>query len=476
MAPEKVQRIVDTAVQLLEQTGLSVRNDALAKRLSQAGFEVRGQHVLVPAAVSCGFLERWRQRVRDEDAPQADRFDGWRQPLTGYFNEYCANLLPAAEKKPVPFTVDRLIQATDTAAHLCRLYGQTPGVVGQPGDVPGELQSLTRCLVGMLCTPGPYPMEPCSMLSAAYLFRLADLCGQRIRKLNVYMATPLYFGGESVDIALAFAGRIERIKVTSMPALGCNAPLDLESALCLGLAESMGGAAVMETLTGLTCDFLVQLHPFDFWAVNFVYGTPETQLLSEAAVDFNAALRGVKSERRRANIHVMAKTPGVQAAAEKSAMITAGVRGGAVSFSGIGTLSLDEIYSPVQAALDMEMLEQAGRLRGGWPCDEPQDAADMLRRIREGLDAGYMNTDLTLDCLADCVWHSRLFTRYTLAEYHRRDEREAVEKAADMVRQYERCAPLYRPERAMLREMKQICESAWRQATGEAWYPPQMNG
>ncbi|MGN0762282.1 MAG: trimethylamine methyltransferase family protein, partial [Aristaeellaceae bacterium] len=274
---------------------------------------------------------------------------------------------------------------------------------------------------------------------------------------------------------LAYAGRIERIKVTSMPALGCNAPLDIESALCLGLAESMGGAVVMERLTGLPCDFLVQLHPFDFWAVNFVYGTPETQLLSEAAVDFNAALKGVPVSIRRANIHVMAKLPGVQAAAEKSAMITAGVRNGAVRFSGLGTLSLDEIYSPLQLVLDMEMLEQAGRLRDGWPCEEPRDAEEMLERIREGMDAGYMSSDLTLDCLADCVWHSRLFTRYTLAEYQRRDEKEALEKAADLVARHEDCGPLYRPTRDMLREMKRICAAAWKQATGEAWCPPQLD-
>ena len=155
-------------------------------------------------------------------------------------------------------------------------------------------------------------------------------------------------------------------------------------------------------------------------------------------------------------------------------MITAGIKNGATVFNGIGALSLDEIYSPVQLVLDLEMLKQGARLRDHWQCDEPNDTDCILEQIRFGLKDGYISADETLDSFAQCVWNSRLFTRYSLAEYSRRGEKEALKKAHDLAESFAGQPPVYRPNSHTRKEMISICKAAYREVTGSCWYPEIM--
>ena len=423
MNQDRVFRILESAEALLEQIGLRVTETEILDKAQKAGFQVAGNSIRIARQDTAAFFEKWKKASYVNTQRSSESADAFK----GTFNEYCTNLLDYDMAAAVPFTVSSLIKATDTAAVICNDYSQKAGLVGQPSDVPADLQSFTRSLVSMICTPGDHPMEPASVASCDYMFELAAIGGQSIDRINAYMATPLGFGGETVKIVLKNACRLKSIKVTGMPALGCNAPLSIDSALCLSLAEGLGGAVVLERMTGHECDFLVQLHPFDFRSLNFVYGTPEALILSEIANDFNASLKGRDTRITRANMHVMAKEPGIQSAAEKSEVITWGARLGATTFNGLGALSLDEIYSPVQLVIDLELIEQGRRLMSGWPCEECMDVDEILSQIKEGLSGGYILTDTTLDNMDSAVWKSKLFTRRSLADANVKKEKNAYE-------------------------------------------------
>lgn len=472
MEESRVQLIVEAAARILQCEGLAVSGNKLAASIIAAGFELDHGRVRLPIQCTQDYIESVRKcskRKVNTAAPKEE------QHFTGMVNEYCSNLLDVGSATSKPFDTHSLINATDTALKLCRQYGQSCGVVGQPSDVPPPLQSLARSMVGTFCSPDQTGFEPSSRLSAKYLFPLAEICGRPIKRLIAYMTTPLGFGGENVETVLAFADRIDSIKVTGMPALGCTVPIDLNSALAMSLAESIGGAIILEALTGKPCEILVQLHPFDFRSMNFVYGTPETLILSDAANDFNMSLKREPLSVKRANIHVMAKLPGPQACCEKAAIITKGALNGAKVYNGIGALSLDEIFSPVQLVLDLEMLGWSKRLTEDWPLYGPRNVDEILENVREGLRGGYLGTDGTLDNMKSCVWDSRLFTRQSLSGYLNSQEKSAYEKACDMVRAAHTEVPLYRPTASILREMSAIWDAAYVELTGTKQRPDYLN-
>lgn len=459
-----LDKLLNCAGHLVAEDGFVMTDAELRAQLRKLGFAVDVERVRIDRQEFNDYFYKWRARVAGHDRPE--RYAS--QRFQGALNEYCGNLLMPGAEKPERFSISSLVRETDAAVHLCAQLGQPCGVVGNPLDEPAELQALVRSMVSILCVPSCSVSVPEALSTAEAAFRLAELIGRPVKRWKVYAATPLHFGGESVSIALKFAPRFDEIVVTGMPALGCNVPIDVQSAIAVSWAECMGGALMLERMTGKPCDFMIQLHPFDVWDINFVYGTPETQLLSEIAQSFNAALRGKPVSAGRGNIHVMAKCPGVQAAAEKAMMIALGAARGARYYQGMGALSLDEVYSPVELVIDSELMGMFERYTDGWPTDA-RGVDDMLASVRSGLNSGYMSTDETLDKYCEVLWHSRLFTRKSLAAYQDIGEAEALQRAEHLACNRLKGGPMYRPDAALWAEAVDIYANAFKNVTGTVW-------
>jgi trimethylamine:corrinoid methyltransferase-like protein len=130
-------------------------------------------------------------------------------------------------------------------------------------------------------------------------------------------------------------------------------------------------------------------------------------------------------------IHTWAKRAGVQAAVEKSTLMMAGALNGASYFDGLGTISLDEVFSPVQLVLDIEIMNHVSRVVAGMSVDAmPSDLCGM---IAEGLDRGYIGSDLTLDHHDSYIWYPDLFDRSNLQSWLSRGEGDALDRAREIV-------------------------------------------
>ncbi len=156
--------------------------------------------------------------------------------------------------------------------------------------------------------------------------------GQPVRTLPVYVPSPLRFGGESLEIALRCAERLERITVGSMPATGTSAPIQPFGALAQNAAEAIGGSIAVGILSGKQTSFNLDIFPADLRAGSMVFGSPENMLYQMLAADFKAFYHLGKGGEGPGNIHVMAKLPGSQAAAEKMAIMMLGAALGARDF------------------------------------------------------------------------------------------------------------------------------------------------
>lgn len=450
-----MERIIQGALDILGQIGIAIPEAGLQTQLAAQGIAFRANRALVEPAKARAYLEHTRTLPNRHGQKKSAGPD--KPLLDGTINEYCANLLDVHGRLS-PYTMDSLTETAQFVEKYAVKLGFTPNVPGYPSDVPRELEALARLYLCAKHCHGSLPLEPTSILAAEYMFAMCDVLGTAILTLPVYVASPLTLGGESLAMALRFADRLRSVKVSSMPSYGVTTPMNMHAAFSLALAECLGAAWIVNALTGLDAEFLVQMHPFDFRAMSFVYGSPEQMTLGLMASEFNARLFGYPYRITRGNIHTLAKTPGVQAAAEKASIITAGAMLGARRFSGAGALSLDEIFSPVQLVIDQEILGHVWRYLCGIPTgDMPEN---LLALVEEGLQSGYMGTDLTLDSMDDFLWYPDLFTRKALDAWRQEGSKDAVDRARDIVLATMAEPPAYR----LADHQAQALDALWQEA------------
>jgi trimethylamine--corrinoid protein Co-methyltransferase len=163
------------------------------------------------------------------------------------------------------------------------------------------------------------------------------------------------------------------------------------------------------------------------------------------------------------NIHVMAKRPGPQAAAEKMSTMAIGALLGARDFSGAGALSLDEIHSSVQLLLDAEVKDHVARIVRGLDTGLDRDAC--LAQVRDGTASSFLELDQTLDAYRSLYWHSRLFERRFVDPWRAAGSPRLPEQAAEMARaliaQHD-----YQPQEEVRREFDRVYRHAARALAG----------
>lgn len=140
--------------------------------------------------------------------------------------------------------------------------------------------------------------------------------------------------------------------------------------------------------------FTVRLEPFDMKSTNIVFGSPEWCLLNRACVELENELRG--APRRYGVFRSNSRRFDAQSVAERSMSALYQALNGIRRFGAVGQLCVDEVFSPLQAVVDMQILKYVKRIVGGiggaW--DESEDTETVLR---EGIGAGmFLGLDSTV--------------------------------------------------------------------------------
>lgn len=431
VTPDQAQRIHETALRILQEVGLSILREDLRKTMVQAGFTVRSERVFFEPRVVDRYLDEHRRRLsrNDPEPPEDD------MRLTMGVSSYCHHVHDLETNEIVPYTTERLIEMTKFVDTLTErgVLGSTPGF---PLDVPPHLQPLIQYRIGaehsrhggrLGAVTSPHIME--------HIFEMAEVMEQPIRSLPVYVFSPLRLGGDSLDLVLRFRDRLDHIHVSSMPSAGATAPIHLFGALALAVAEILGTFVVLTVTMDIPIDFSIGIFPFDLRATSMVFGSPENFLFRLASMDLNTFYHGYRSDQPRGsgNIHVMAKLPGPQAAAEKASLMTAGALLGEHRFSGGGALSLDEVFSPEQLLIDCEIKDHVQHLIEGLILEDGDQ--DWVEIVREGSKRGFVALDSTLDNYHRLYWYPRLFERGFLGAWQGAGSPRLHDHARELFRQ-----------------------------------------
>jgi trimethylamine:corrinoid methyltransferase-like protein len=448
-----------TALRILEQVGVEISHADLEARARSRGFQFENGRVRLPRHQVSAFVEETRGGRRDH---RRSRVPPTAEParLSLGISGYPQSIHDPETDEIVPFTAARLIEATRLVGALSD-RGLVPQAPGCPTDVPAPLQVILQYRIAAENLPGGgIPVDPKALDSLPYVMEMAEVLGRPMRGLPVYVFSPLKLAGESLTAVMAYESRLDSIGVTSMPAAGSTAPVRPAEALALAAAEVIGSALILRECMKPAVHWSIGAHPFDLRGMGMSFGSPEAMLFEMASCEVNAYLHGRPWWPAAGNIHTCAKLPGPQAAAEKASIMTLGAMWGAREFYCVGVLSLDEVFSPVQLLVDLEIKDHVERLTRG--LDTTCDADAALADVQAGVAQGFMGLDRTLDRYRDLYWHPRLFERRFLGPWRSASSPTFNQLAGEMCRQL-LAAYEYEPPTDVRREISRIYRRAERE-------------
>ena len=497
----QIDQIREGAIAILSEIGITLHRDDLLRLLASKGYAAVGTSVRIEPQVTRDKLERGPSRSKPKAAATAGEGKGGgaggkgegaagaggtggasaggkgkagssdkgiaavvgagrpARPIATRTNGY-AHTYEMMDGTLIPIDDAGNRRMGEYAAKVAAIWPNfKPSCPGRPTEVHPEAQFLRRNVNSAVCCEGYVPHEINSVRTSDHHFALCEALGKPVKGLPIFVATPLRMAGVSLDIAYRHRDHIDDVYVMSMPSLGANTPLNLVAAYAQTLAENLGGAILFEELTDVRTYYGAGLLPFDFRDLSMPFGTPEKMLLEWANHEVSVRLNGgIPSYPDGTDIHTNAVRCGVQACAEKASLATLGAFLGAGFMPCVGTLAMDESFSPVQLLLDLEILGHAEKIATGLPNDAY--VGDLVAEVREGLSKGYLMSDRTLDNMGRYSWNPRFFSRKTMGAFTSRPFKSEVEKAADMASDLMSGPAVWRCEAGLERELERIYASA----------------
>jgi trimethylamine:corrinoid methyltransferase-like protein len=468
LAESEVGGILQTAYEVIGEIGIEVPDADLRERVLSSGGTARGTRITFSRDEVAAYLLDWRKR-RGSEGPGWPREVGWpydaKAQLDLHVMPYGHTYLDPASGRHVPLTAARLREAT---RFLGTFHGQQvqASVPGHATDIPAARQPLQQYKTGAQHNPagGGYGwMGPPA--TAEHLFRMAEIMSRPIRSTVVYVCSPLRLGGDELTTAIAFRKDLTEVHVGNMGSCGASLPLFPKAALGLAWAETIAGAMCVEALTGLPTSWGASIEPFDLRANTIPFGAPEQVLFYRLSREANAWVRRDSPLGGCASLLTMAKQPGAQAMMEKALAGAVGLSFGCTSLGAGGSLSADEVFSPVQLVLDCELRDWLRRVAQGasWPEDTADTALAMIREAVEG--GSFAAAETTLEHYREVYWFPRHLRREMLSAWQALGGPDAVDGARQEALQRLETATWVLPEPRFSR-LEAVYEEACRKLGG----------
>lgn len=447
----QISQIREGAASILDNTGVRVPRKDLRERLKEKGFRINGEYVLIDKKRLFKQIECYSGDIEISERTR---------PFVTYASAYSHTYEKIEGGGFETITTESNAAMGRFVNNASKIWtGLLPNCPGHPTDVHPDLQFFRHVINSFIWSENYHSMEPVSTKIAPYQFEACEAAGRPLTGLPIYVASPLTIAGESLDIAIANSHILSSVWVGSMPSFGANTPLNLVAAYAQTTAETAGGAIIFEELTGVPASFSANIFTFDFHAMSMPFGTPEKLILEWLNMDVAARLGGGKCKAVwSTDIHTNAVHSGMQACVEKASLAMAGALRGAQTFGCSGTLGMDELFSPVQLLIDLEMLEHVQHIVDGLPIDEFE--GNLLEEVQEGIKSGYLGSDRTLDNYKRYQWYPHFFNRNTFGAYLNEQFPSEEEKARDMAHELMNKKYSWKLDEDTCRELENIYQKA----------------
>jgi len=420
LSPSQVETVHEAVLTVLEKTGLAC------------------QHTPTVEAVT---------------ALEGIRFEGGRLKFSRDLTEETIKRAQEAGRKRRPTT-----RVQVTAPWNCfNIVDMDTGVVR--ASTAADVMSTLK-LVARFNDAGPPPVYPCDLDERIQILWLEKAClettaglggamvthdletikwigelyaavGKRYQVGMQFMISPLRLDHLALDLfwrlrddTLVSAG----LSLCPIPVGGMTAPLLTSGLLVQGIAESLGGLIVAQCLQAASADELlaVRVDYGDMRDMTVGYSLPENVMVQVLLRDLAQHFSGYRHDTIYLNTN--AKRPDAFAAVDRMAyMLMLGLAGYRNFILGAGQLSMDEIFSPAQFIIDMEIGRYVQRVLDGlaWR----GDLQNIVETVAEGVTEGNFLTHSTTLAELPGLFDSSLFRRSNVDRWRASGE-PTVEQAA----------------------------------------------
>ncbi|MCS7187513.1 MAG: trimethylamine methyltransferase family protein, partial [Armatimonadota bacterium] len=358
-----------------------------------------------------------------------------------------------------PYDKEHLIQFTKLV-DSCRGMGVGGGAPGWVQDEPPLMRPIVSYFIQCRYSSISYfPGIAYDIETLKWMKEMAKAMGHEFG-IGVETFSPLSFSGNSLDVAIHFSDEVSEVGLDPMPIMGISAPLDWHAAWAQSVAENIGGYILLRLLG------FKRVYP----SFRLFTGSMRSGLISFGAPEYALILLMRVKIRKFYNIPVgvaesmltTAKLPDQHAATEKASLTLFAALAGYREFEGAGTLSLDEIFSPQQFIVDLEVRDYIARVIRGIDKVSIKDAIEL---VQEGLTEGnFLAAPFTTNRWRDVYWRPRLFHQIPLSQWKKEPKRvldEAWEVAREKIAKHD-----YELDEDKVRELEAIVQRARKELCG----------
>ena len=403
-----IKNIYHSALKVLSQVGMKCDHKKAIDVISQKSIiKYENGRILFYEDVLEEFFKNRDKKLDSDNIDNKFRMGGqW----------HCWELCDPITNTPRPATMEESVQMAKLSEALGSKGLPIPVA---PGSVGPRLHTLlsekialihTRTLGGMLTATDREEIKMISEMHKAagrkYVLGLEGLISPL--KFNSEIFNTYFDWCDDPDLEIGI--------MASIPMAGATAPLVFPANLVLSLAEALALDYVVQTLSDRKLEqFSIRLEPFDMKCSNIVYGSPEWCLFRQAVIEL---WEGIIGRRPKGAFRTNGRVVDGQTMLERTASFMWQALLGIRNFGAVGQLCVDEVYSPVQAILDREILRYGQRLFDGIKEECWDRNRDIVEIIKEGVaEGGFLTHDTTLDVFRDMYDFGRLSSSINLGAW-----------------------------------------------------------
>ena len=276
------------------------------------------------------------------------------------------------------------------------------------------------------------------------------------------LISPLYIPEDDIEIMMIAGEYGLPVKIPVMPMLGASAPVTLAGLLALGNAEVLGSFTVLQTLCpGNPTLYYMVPALMDMRTGSSVYAGPENNLLYTAIIQMARSFYKVPSDTTAFFCDGILLE---QTTYQKGCLLQNAALSGANIVSGAGNVDGGMAFSPLQLAIDNEIVGFTKRLLSGFDIDDGTLALDCIRRV--GPQGNFLEDRHTLENFRSQALFAPSIFSYQNFSTWQQDGKQLAERAEENVKEIlagHEVPPLEGP---VIRELKKIVKAADEEIAG----------
>lgn len=447
LSNEEVCRIHDTALGVLEKTGLIIHHEDLLKKLLDAGFKVNENKKRVWFLPT--LVEDYVRKVPNSFvmASRTGKFDivikegrTYTRSISG-----CFKVFDSRTKECTTATLEdsvKVARLLDALENISFCGGSL-----YPWTEPAPIRDISLLKIMFENTEKHIFLQPYGLKNMKFILEMVDVVATgnslkgSIISVNVAPTSPLQYAKNELDILIEAAKRNIPVEIGSTPLAGAASPITLASQLTLEHAEILAGVVISQVVNaGAPVIYEARPNFMDMRTGNALWGNIEWGLSSAASQQL-ALYCGLATD--LSGTTTESKIPDEQAGIEKclNAMLIALARPNIIS--GMGFLETINTLSFEQLIIDDEICARIFRVLRGIEVSEETIAAELIDKVGPG--GSFLSEDHTLRHFKkECIWET-IFDRNVRAQWEKLGSPDVVdvarEKAEHIIKEH-RVAPL----------------------------------